>query len=282
MRNEPQTEGAPRGAAVEGGGVLESPHGPPVLEVRDLQVDRSDALVLEDVNFTIHEGDYVGIVGPNGGGKTTLMLTLLGLLPRDRGTIRLFGEDVETFSAWERIAYISQDAINFDPQFPLTARELVGLGRASGGNVGHRLTRDDWEKVDESLHFMGLDDLAGKRIGQLSGGQKQRMFVAKALVGDPEILFLDEPVTGVDASAQEAFYDRLGRLNAEKGTTVLISSHDLTAVFYRMSEIMCVNRQVYVAEITDNMEREKVLRKAYGEHFHFVFHGQRPGGSNNG
>lgn len=249
-----------------------SGHGPAVLEVQDLEVIRSAQPVLKDVTFTIHRGDYVGIVGPNGGGKTTLIRTLLGLLPRKRGSIRLFEQPLDGFTAWERVAYVSQDAINFDPQFPLSVRELVSLGRASGRNVGRRFTGHDWSHVDEALQIMGLTDMASRRIGHLSGGQKQRMFVAKALVGEPEILFLDEPAAGIDANAQEAFYHRLGRLNRQKGITILIASHDLTAVFYRMSEIMCVNREVNIAPIGDDAEMEKILRKAYGEHFHFVLH----------
>lgn len=253
-----------------------SSHGPPVLEVEDLNVLRSGSLVLDDVSFTIHQGDYVGIIGPNGGGKTTLMLAILGILPRHAGTIRLFGKDVDSFSEWERLAYVSQDAINFDVQFPMSVRELVGLGRAGRGNLGRRLRIGDWDAVDEALQFMGLTEMAEKRIGELSGGQMQRMFVAKALVGEPQMLLLDEPVAGIDANAQEAFYHRLGLLNRRKGITILIASHDLTAVFYRMSEIMCVNRHVNIAPVSDDMEIEKMLRQAYGEHFHFVFHGEGP------
>ncbi len=271
---------SPRGAqrAVDSAGDVTSPtnHGPPVLEVRDLSVTRANTLVLRNVSFTVHEGDYIGMVGPNGGGKTSLMLAILGILPRHSGTVRIFGVDIDSFTDWEKLAYISQDAINFDGQFPLTVRELVGLGRADGRNVGRRLGKTDWDRVDEALHFMGLSDMAGKRIGQLSGGQMQRMFVAKALVGEPRLLFLDEPVAGIDANAQEAFYHRLGLLNKQKGITILIASHDLTAVFYRMSEIMCVNREVNIAPISDDLGMEKILRKAYGDHFHFVLHGQQP------
>lgn len=266
-------ESAAEGEVIAARDVGEVPgHGPPVLEVRHLAVTRRGARVLRDVTFTIHRGDYVGVVGPNGGGKTTLIRACLGLLPRAEGSIRLFGQPLESFTAWDRIAYVSQDAINFDPHFPLTVRELVSLGRASGRNLGHRLSGHDWAHVDESLELLGLGEMASRRIGQLSGGQKQRMFVAKALVGEPEILFLDEPAAGIDASAQEAFYHRLGRLNRQKGITILIASHDLTAVFYRMSEIMCVNREVNVAPITDEEAMEAILRQAYGEHFHFVFH----------
>lgn len=244
----------------------------PVLEVKNLDIVRSNSLIIQNANFTTHKGDYVGMVGPNGGGKTTLLLAILGILPKQNGEIRLFGENIESFSHWERVAYVSQTAINFDPQFPMSVRELVGLGRLKRNNMGRRLKKQDWDKVDEALGFMGLSDIAHKRIGNLSGGQKQRVFVAKALVRSPEILFLDEPITGVDATTQEKFYGKLSDLNSKLGTTILIASHDLTAVFCRMSKVICVNREVHSSEITGELEAEKFLRKAYGEHFTFVYH----------
>jgi len=244
----------------------------PVLEVSNLQVDRANSVVIEDANFTIHQGDYVGIVGPNGGGKTTLLLALLNSIPRTKGTIRLFGQDIESFSHWEKVAYVSQHAINFDPHFPLTVRELVALGRVNRGNLGRTLKRKDWKSVDEILEFMGISDIANRRIGQLSGGQKQRVFVAKALVRNPEIILLDEPIVGVDAETQEKFFKKLSDLNVAKGITILLVTHDLTAVFCRMSNVMCMNRRVNVAKITEDLKPEEVLRKVYGEHFHFVFH----------
>jgi zinc transport system ATP-binding protein len=244
----------------------------PVLEVSGLHVNRSNSVVIEDTTFTIHQGDYVGIVGPNGGGKTTLLLALLNILPRTKGTISLFGENIESFKDWEKVAYVPQHAVNFDSQFPLTVRELVALGRVNRGNLGRTLKHEDWESVDEALEFMGISEIAGRRIGQLSGGQKQRVFVAKALVRNPEVILLDEPVVGVDAKTQERFYKKLSDLNIKRGITILLVTHDLTAVFCRMSKVLCMNRWVNVAEITEELEAEELLRKAYGEHFHFVFH----------
>jgi len=244
----------------------------PVLEVSDLHVARSNSVVIENANFTIHQGDYIGIVGPNGGGKTTLLLVLLNIIPKERGTIRLFGQDIESFSRWEKVAYVPQHAINFDLHFPLAVRELVSLGRVNRGNLGRPLKRKDWEAVDEALEFMGISDIANRRIGQLSGGQKQRVFVAKALVRKPEIILLDEPIVSVDAGTQEKFYKKLSDLNVAKGITIMLVTHDLTAVFCRMSKVMCMNRRINMAEITEDLKPNEVLRKAYGKHFHFVFH----------
>ncbi len=244
----------------------------PILEVSDLQVNRSNSVVIEHANFTIQKGDYVGLVGPNGGGKTTLVLAILNILPRTKGIIRLFGQDIKSFSDWEKVAYVSQNAINFDAQFPLSVRELVALGRVNRSNLGRRLKEADWKAVDDILEFMGISDVANRRIGQLSGGQKQRVFVAKSLVRKPEIILLDEPIVGVDAETQEKFYKKLSDLNIEKGITILLVTHDLTAVFCRMSKVMCVNRLVNVSEITESLKPEEALKEVYGDHFHFVFH----------
>ncbi len=245
--------------------------GEPVIEVEGLTVRRGGAEVIRGATFTVERGDYIGIVGPNGGGKTTLIKAVLGIIPRAGGTIRLFGEDLDSFSDWGRVAYVAQDSINFDEEFPLSVRELVGLGRINKGNLGRRLSGGDWERVEDALGFMDLKEISDRRIGHLSGGQKQRVFVAKAMVRNPDILILDEPVTGIDAETSERFYMKLSDLNLSRGTTILNVSHDLTSVFCRMSKVLAVNREVHEAEITPEMDPNVVLRDAYGEHFHFVF-----------
>ena len=244
----------------------------PVIEADGFTITRSGATVISDASFTIEQGDYVGMVGPNGGGKTTLLQALLGIIPATAGIIRLFGQDIKAFSDWQRVAYVAQDAINFDASFPLTVRELTGLGRITRDSMGRPFSQTDWQAVDETLELMEMDALADRRIGHLSGGQKQRVFVAKALVRDPDILLLDEPVTGVDAETQERFYKKLSDLNEARSLTIIIVSHDLAAVFCRMSKVMCVNRDVYVADITEDLEPNEILQEVYGDHFHFVFH----------
>ncbi len=246
--------------------------GKPILEVSELTVERSWETIIKDATFSIHSGDFVGIIGPNGGGKSTMLHAILGTLPMKRGSIKLFGKSIRNFKDWGKIAYVSQDAINFDHNFPVTVRELVSLGRVTKKRMGRRFKKSDWEAVDQALEYMGISDLAKKRVGHLSGGQKQRVFVAKALARDPAMIFLDEPVAGVDAHAQERFYKRLSDLNIKKGKSILIVSHDLTAVFCRMSKVICVNREVHCTDLTAETDPNHILKKAYGEHFHFVFH----------
>lgn len=243
-----------------------------VLEIQHVDIVRSKDLVVEDASFSIEQGDYVGVVGPNGGGKTTLILAILGFLPIKKGSIQLFSQNINTFSAWERIAYVSQGATYFDSNFPLTVNELVALGRIQRTNIGRPLKKIDREAVDESLQLMDIQDLASRRIGDLSGGQKQRVFIAKALVRNPEILILDEPVAGIDATSLENFYKQLSDLNQQKNLTILIVSHDLSAVFCRMTKLLCVNKKVYLSDITKESDPNVILKKVYGEHFHFVFH----------
>ena len=151
----------------------------PVLEVSGLNVSRANSLVIEDARFTIHKGDYVGIVGPNGGGKTTLLLALLNSTPKTKGTIRLFGQNIESFSNWEKVAYVPQHAVNFDSQFPLTVKELVSLGRVSRKNLGRPLNQIDWQTVNEALEFMGISDIKDRRIGHLSGDKNKEFLLLK-------------------------------------------------------------------------------------------------------
>jgi zinc transport system ATP-binding protein len=248
------------------------PQTTPILEVKNVDVYRGNEKIIDKADFTIDRGDYVGVVGPNGGGKTTLLSAILNFIPITSGEIRLFGEDINKFCAWGKVAYISQQATSFEDQFPLTVRELVSLGCIRRGNIGRGLKAEDWAEVDQSIDFMGLREVANKRIGQLSGGQKQRVFVAKALARKPELIFLDEPIVGVDSTAQEKFYEKLSDLNLERQTTILIVTHDLASVFCRMSKVLCVNKRVEVAKITEELDTSQLLKRAYGEHFHFVFH----------
>lgn len=244
----------------------------PIIDVNGLTVRRGNAVAISGANFSVERGDYVGIVGPNGGGKTTLVLAMLGLLPKAEGSIKIMGQEIESFDQWEKVGYVSQFAINFDSQFPLTVKELVGLGRVNRRSMGRFRNKEDRAAVDDALHQMGIADLADKRIGMLSGGQRQRAFVAKSLVSRPELLVLDEPVTGFDPITQEKFFMQLANLNRKNGLTILIVSHDLAAVFCRMSRVLCVNREVHSSAITEGTVPDDVLKQSYGEHFHFAFH----------
>jgi zinc transport system ATP-binding protein len=242
------------------------------IEVENVTIVRGGTKVVEDATFTVEAGDYVGMVGPNGGGKTSLVHAILGLLPVEMGSIRLLGSPLGTFRNWDRVGYVAQDATDFDANFPMTVRELVALGRLRREAMGKPLSAEDWRHVDGAMDLMDLRPLEARRVGHLSGGQKQRVFVAKAMVRDPDLLILDEPVAGVDHRTQEGFYGLLSRVNRERGTTILMISHDLATVFCQMSKVACVNRRVHFAPITPELDEGEFLKKAYGDHFTFVFH----------
>ncbi|MGQ9583151.1 MAG: metal ABC transporter ATP-binding protein [Thermoplasmatota archaeon] len=246
--------------------------GPPAIEVRDLTIRRGGRTVIDGASFAIPPGEFVGIVGPNGGGKTTLIQGLLGLLPIASGHVMIFGQMLRQFRDWDRVGYVSQSATAYDASFPLTVRELVGIGLVSRKTLGRPHRSSDWKRVVEELEFMGIAPLARRRIGELSGGEKQRVAVARALVRRPDLLVLDEPESGMDASALESFYGKLSQLQRERGTTILVVSHDLSTVFCRMSSVICVNRVVCSSPIMDGAADTELLKRVYGDHFTFVFH----------
>jgi len=192
------------------------------------------ALVLRDVDLTVKRGEFVAIAGPNGGGKTTLLRLVLGLEQPTAGRI-----DV----ALQRKGYLPQRA-QTAIDAPLTVRELVGAGRVARSRLLGPLGRGDREAVREAIERVGLSAQADRRLTTLSGGQQQRAFIAKALAGDPELLALDEPTTGVDVEAQEAVAVLLQRLGEELGMTILYVSHEFGAVEHFVERIVLVRERI--------------------------------------
>jgi zinc transport system ATP-binding protein len=192
------------------------------------------ALVLRDVDLTVKRGEFVAIAGPNGGGKTTLLRLVLGLVQPTAGRV-----DV----ALQRKGYLPQRA-QTAIDAPLNVRELVGAGRVARSRLLGPLGRGDREAVREAIERVGLSAQADRRLTTLSGGQQQRAFIAKALAGDPELLALDEPTTGVDVEAQEAVAVLLQRLGEELGMTILYVSHEFGAVEHFVERIVLVRERI--------------------------------------
>ena len=243
-----------------------------IIQVKDLNVRYGDLLVLERVTFDIEKGDVVGVVGPNGGGKTTLINTLLGNVPMDSGSVKLFGQELRDFKDFQRVGYVAQNAIQFDPIFPATVWEIVTLGCLSRSRLGRRLTAQDKKDVRWALEMVELDDLRDRKISKLSGGQKQRIFLAKALVKKPELLILDEATAGLDICIQDRFISIINTMRKESDITVVTVSHDLSGVLCQANRLAVVNRRLYYQDITDTSDPTIALRQAYGEHFTFMFH----------
>jgi zinc transport system ATP-binding protein len=187
------------------------------------------ASVLRGVDLSVERGEFVAVAGPNGGGKTTLLRVLLGLERPSAGEALLFGEPAHGFSRRSTIGYLAQRSqIGVDA--PATVREVVSAGRLAAGGLLGPLRRRDRAIVGEAIARVGLLEHADRPISRLSGGQQQRAFIAKALAGEPALLVLDEPTTGVDVEAQEALAELLDRLHRELGVTILYVSHEFGAV----------------------------------------------------
>ncbi|WP_308639017.1 metal ABC transporter ATP-binding protein [Paenibacillus silvisoli] len=201
----------------------------PIIELKDLSFAYEQKPVIENVDFSVHERDFVGLIGSNGAGKTTLLRMIVGLLKPTGGTIKLFGEPIQQFKDWNRIGYVPQKN-SFNPLFPATVREVVQSGLYNRNKLFKRVTKADAVKCDEALHAMKIEDLAGKRIGQLSGGQQQRAFLARALINNPALLILDEPTVGIDSETQEGFFHLIKHMHQHHNITFLMVSHDMEMI----------------------------------------------------
>lgn len=220
------------------------PEGPPVLDGVSLQVGGTD---------------FLGLIGPNGGGKTTLLRILLGLLRPSGGSVRLFGQTPER--AARRVGYVPQHA-RIDRDVPHTAREVVLTGRLGRSPWGFRYARAHREQAAAMLEQVGLADLAERRIKELSGGQRQRVLIARALAAEAELLIMDEPMTGVDTMQEGTLMELLHRLNRQM--PVILVSHDLGFVSRHVTQVACLNRTLVVHDVAE-MDREALIAHYGGE-----------------
>ena len=193
---------------------------------------------LEDVSLTVKEGEFVSVIGPNGGGKTTLLRVILGLLKPDRGKVEVFGERPDRVR--KLIGYVPQ-RVSFDPSFPITVYELVLMGRYRGPLKPY--TAEDKAAVESILKEVGIYDLKGRLVGELSGGQLQKAFLARALVRKPKLLLLDEPTASLDPKARRSLYEILHKLKG--GITMILVTHDIAAVSIYVDTIACLNRRLH-------------------------------------
>jgi zinc transport system ATP-binding protein len=224
------------------------------IEFNKVSFSYGKQLTLSNVNLSITKKDFFGIIGPNGGGKTTLIKLLLGFIMPDSGKIRLFGEEIGNNKDLYRIGYVSQKATSFDYNFPATVFEVASMGRFAKRGILKQLSAEDYSIVEKALTDVNMLKLRNKRIGDLSGGQQQRVFIARALAAEPEILILDEPLTGVDLESQHKFYDLLKYLNKEKGLTIILVSHDVGMITKLVTKIACVNVHVTVHDISKGID----------------------------
>lgn len=247
----------------------------PVVELKHVSVYRNGIPIVDDVSMTVNKGDFVALIGPNGAGKTTLLKVILGLIEPDSGEVFVFGTAPrELGSKRVKIGYVPQTA-DIDIRFPISVFETVLMGTYGHLGIGKRPGRNQRETVREALERVGVADLADRPIGRLSAGQRQRVFIARALVCEPELLLLDEPTTGVDAATTTSFYTLLRRLK-EAGMTIILVSHDIGVVASYVDRVACVNRSLIAHCRPDEVECTEALRAMYGCDVAYLHHGEAP------
>lgn len=240
-----------------------------ILELKDISVSyENNPLVLKDVNLTVYENDFLGIIGPNGGGKTTLLKTILNLVKPTKGTICFYRQDKKVDKI--HIGYLPQ--INqIDKKFPISVFDVI----LSGIKIKHGLlsySKEQKEKVKKVASQMGVADLMNKPIGELSGGQLQRTLLGRAIIDDPELLILDEPNSYVDKKFENSFYSLLEEIN--KNTAIIMVSHDVGTVLSTVKNIACVNGGLHY-HAGSNVSSEW-LNKTFNCPIDIVGHGDFP------
>ncbi len=238
----------------------------PAVSVTDVSFSYNRLPVLENINLTVRQGDFLGIIGPNGGGKTTLVKLILGLLRPQKGAIHVLGTD--PVKARPRVAYVPQHAPE-DREFPITVWEVALQGRLQASAWGYRYSREDRQRAADELRRVEMWDLRKRPIGSLSGGQRQRVFLARALCRDPEIIFLDEPTVGIDSLAQENIYDLLQLLNQQM--TIVIVTHDIGVISQHVRSVACVNRTLIAHN--EGLITAEMLEKTYNCPVDLIAHG---------
>lgn len=234
----------------------------PAIAVHKVFKSFGPTLVLDDVSFELEPGAFLGIIGPNGGGKTVLLKLLLGLLRPDRGEIRVLGTAPE--KARGRVGYVPQ-FVRFDASFPINVMSAVLTGRLRRDRLLRRYKSQDRDRAHEALERVGLVDFEHRQIGELSGGQLQRVMIARATVTDPEILFLDEPTASLDPEVGHNIYELLAKLS--KRMTVVIVSHDIGVVSTYITAVACVNQRVFFHPSGD--VPKEIVEEAYMCPVHF-------------
>ncbi len=229
--------------------------------VSNLSFCYDTAYVLQNVDLQVQSGDFMAILGPNGGGKTTLLKLILGLLAPDSGEIRVFGQPPK--QAQGRIGYVPQHS-TMQPSFPITVLEVTLMGVKSARRPGFGYDKRDKDKALAALERVGMDELADRRMDALSGGQRQRALVARALAGEPDLLIFDEPTANIDPQGKLCLYELLATL--KQGITIMIVSHDLVVASVQVSSIAAVNKACIATR--GNRLTPDMLALVYGAHKH--------------
>jgi ABC-type Mn2+/Zn2+ transport system ATPase subunit len=242
------------------------------IELRDLTVAYNQRPAIEEVTLSVPRRAMLGIVGPNGGGKSTLIKAVLGLVPKEGGEVEILGRPVDRRTR-RLVGYVPQrEDVNWN--FPVSAFDVVMMGRVPSMKLLRRPTARDKELVWGALRTVGMEKLADTRIGEFSGGQQQRIFLARALAQEAEVLLLDEPVSGVDAPSQHEIFDLLRGLQ-EAGKTVIVTTHDLSCVAERFDLALLLNRRLVAFGRPEEVFTPELLNETYQSHLMLLKVGDR-------
>lgn len=233
-----------------------------IIEVKNLSFSYNSNQILKNISFNIEKGDFVCVVGSNGTGKSTLLKLILNILKPNSGEIKLLGEKSTEFNSFNKISYISQKASNFNEDFPATVQEIVSAGLYSVNGFLKFPSKFQKSKIEECIKNVGLLNKKNSLIGSLSGGQQQRVFIAKSLVNNPEIVFLDEPTVGIDSTTVQSICCLLGDLNAA-GLTIFMVTHDISSVLFHATKVLHIIENDHV-ELLEKNEFKKRFNKNLG------------------
>lgn len=237
----------------------------PAIELRGVTVTRGGNRILEGIDLTVPDGEFLGILGPNGGGKTTIARVVLGLIQPDAGSVRVLGDTPAR--ARGRVGYVPQSLV-FDRDFPIRALDVVLMGRLGRTARIGPFRRADRERALAALRRVGVEHLAERQIGSMSGGQLQRVVIARALAADAKVLLLDEPASNLDSNATAALYELLAELH--RGLTIVLIDHDLGVMHRYVQTVACVNRSVFHGHAKDLTG--EVLERMYGHPVDVLHH----------
>ena len=233
----------------------------PIFSVQNLCFEVMGQKILNHITLNIFGGEYIAIIGPNGGGKTTLIRLLLGLEKPTSGTINIFGKKQKKFKEWYKIGYVPQRASLIDQNFPATVEDIVKMGT---------IAKKDTSSVEDVMKKMDIAHLKDKMVGTLSGGQRQRVMIARALASSPEILILDEPNTGVDVKSQHRFYELLRKLNREDGITILFITHDVGVIVDDIARLFTINQKATICNNPKQALSCEEMSELYGIEAHLI------------
>ncbi|KAB2845480.1 MAG: ABC transporter ATP-binding protein [Melioribacteraceae bacterium] len=236
------------------------------VKIENLSFSYVSNYVLENINLEIERNDFVGIIGPNGGGKTTLLKLIMGFIKPQKGSIKIL--ETEPEKSISKIGYVPQFN-QTDKQFPIKTIDVVSMGLSSSKSFFPWRKHNEIKNVYEAMEFVKISELAHKPFGELSGGQQQRCLIARALASCPEILILDEPTASVDSTVELDIYELLKKLN--KDMTILLVSHDVGFISSYINKVACVNKEILLHR-KEEISLDKISRDAYHGNFEILKH----------